>query len=575
MNASAIVCLEALAFGSRGYSLLYYYKNKKASTSSSYEAGGCNDQQEEEVRMLISNQTKSYLTSNREITNGTGNKRIGMYIGEQNNPDCKQNRNILVTSTKSSNYQDTITVTTNEEYKRNVYKNGEIIHRVGEKKIKKILRIKPLEGMNIRSAWESVFDYPTVSYGLNCFRREVLIVDSDIEYESLSALESIVNDFCIKSNLPKVSYIIRNPKTKHAQIGWFLDKPFENTDNVYNTRNFNVTIKRLSSVWSSITGFDADLCFNGPACKNPYYEDFESVIYNELPVNRNDFIQKLSLISSKYTLSSCSSSYNTPETDNKPVKITRQKTKKQIEETMFSPENGRNNYLVHYLDVAIFKEMNRCNGVAPTYSWVLEEANRLAEKAGKYFDKGPETVQEIKSTAKACLQYCINNYDSSYVKHQDTTNARGKSILVKKCNKLINAVEALSGKIEVSRGTLYRYKAMTEEDWNDLLEAKDKFLEYFKSIKENCEVMELSFDGYLVLEDRLCNLDLSVISSKYTLSSCSSSYNTPETVEKEEVITETNKPSRQIPVRQEGIVKQSISAFADLCNKPIRQIIRM
>ena len=486
---------------------------------------------------MLTSQNKSYLLSNREITNGTGNKRIGMYVGEQNNPACKECKNILITSAPSNNFRDTILITTKELYKRNVYKDGQLLHRKGDNKQKKILKIIPF--MAIRNAWEMVFDYPTVSWGLNCFRREVLIIDSDVEYDSLEKLESIVKDFCLKVQIPMASYIIRNPKTKHGQIGWFLDSPFENTDFIYNLRNFNLTINKLSNVWSIITDFDADFCFNGPACKNPFYEDFESIIYNELPINRNDFIQKLNVIHSNYTFLSSFYSDNTPVTnaENKPVKLTKQRTKKQIERKMFDSENGRNCYLMEHLRTFVFQFMNKNNGICPDYTTTFEAAKKIAKEAAEHFGKTTEEFGNIKNTVKSVRTWCIENYDSNFAKKgTDTSNAREKSILVKKCNKLINAIDALNGKIEVTKRSLYRYKAMSESDWKDLLKARNDFLSYFRSIKENCQIMELSFDGYLLLEERLNNINLSVIDSNYTFPSSFYSDNTPVTDKKKKEI---------------------------------------
>lgn len=361
------------------------------------------------------------------------------------------------------------------------------------------------------------------------------------------------------------SYIIRNPKTKHGQIGWFLDNPFENTDSVYNLRNFNLTITKLSNVWSMITGFDADFCFNGPACKNPYYEDFESIIYNELPINRNDFIQKLSVIHSNYTFLSSSYSDNTlgTNTENKPVKLTKQRTKKQIEKRMFDSENGRNCYLMEHLRTFVFQFMNKNNGVSPDYETTFEAAKQIAKEAASHFGKGIEEFGNIKNTVKSVRNWCIDNYDSSFVKKgADTSNARMKSILVKKCNKLINAIDALNGKIEVSRSALYRYKAMTESDWSDLLNARKEFLSYFRSIKENCQIMELSFDGYLQLEERLNNIDLSVISSNYTFLSSFYSDNT--------LVTNTeNKPE------QEKDIMELRKSIEDVLDNPCTWYSRM
>ena len=58
--------------------------------------------------------------------------------------------------------------------------------------------------------------------------------------------------------------------------------------------------------------------------------------------------------------------------------------------------------------------------------------------------------------------------------------------------------------------------------------------------------MNESFDGYVILEDKLKSVDLaSLLSYKYTLPSSSLSDNTPETQQKTEVETE-EKPKRTI-----------------------------
>ena len=59
---------------------------------------------------MITEETKNYYKKVREVTNGTYNKVVGMYIGEQNNTSCKQNCNILVTMVPSPNFNDTITI---------------------------------------------------------------------------------------------------------------------------------------------------------------------------------------------------------------------------------------------------------------------------------------------------------------------------------------------------------------------------------------------------------------------------------------------------------------------------------
>ena len=215
---------------------------------------------------------KQFYNSVRDIQQGTYNKFRGMYIGEQNNPSCKQNRNILITMVPTSNYNDTITIT------RGVYKRNYLKHKKGDLRQVKILRKVPSNlTPNIQAAWQMVYDYPTVSYGLSAFRRDVLIIDSDAYYESLDKAKEIIAKFTKKSKLPEISYILRNPTSGHIQCGWFLDTPFE----AYERRHFNQIINGLAVMYQKATGNDGDICFHGPACKNPFFEGFESYVsYN-------------------------------------------------------------------------------------------------------------------------------------------------------------------------------------------------------------------------------------------------------------------------------------------------------
>lgn len=117
---------------------------------------------------------------------------------------------------------------------------------------------------------------------------------------------------------------------------------------------------------------------------------------------------------------------------------------------------------------------------------------------------------------------------------------------------------------------------MSESEWTDLLNARKQFLDYFRSIKENCQIMELSFDGYQVLEERLNNLDLSLIHSYYTFPSSFFSDNTLETKSK-------SKESERIIIRPKQTFerlsdKESYSVWLNaieaMNQKPKRVIIR-
>ena len=425
-----------------------------------------------------------------------------MYVGEPNNPDCKKNVNICITSFKTNDSWDTILINTREQYKRNVIRDGEKIHEVGDFKFKKIPAIRPLT--DITSAWKNCKDYPTVSYGLNCFRREVLIIDSDYTYTSLNHLQSYVSLFCNEAHLPEPSYILRNPKSGHGQIGWFMSTPFESINRTFNFKDFNASIKALALCWNMITELDGDYCFNGPACKNPFYSGFESSINNNV-IDTYYFIEALNkarndaLKSYRYNSSSSSFSDNTPET----MKLTKQSTKKSIDMRLCQSDKGRNCYIMNNLRTRIFRFMNTHNGISPTVQEAMDMACDLNTTFSPRLD-----IKEISSIVKSVRPWCIDNYNAEYIKHNDTTNARRISIIVKKCNKIVLMADALAGKISVSRATLARYKAMTEEELKELYSYKKTFIDYINSIRENCYVLNESFNGYIILEEKLENIRL-------------------------------------------------------------------
>ena len=466
-----------------------------------------------------------------EVTKGTGNKRFGMYVGEPNNPDCKRNVNICITSSKSNDFRDTIQVKTNEQYKRNVFKNGELVHKAGEFKFKNIIAIRPLT--DIKSAWKHCSEYPTVSYGLNCFRREVLIIDSDYAYTSINQLKSYVSLFCKEAQLPEPSYILRNPVSGHGQLGWFMNLPFESMNRTYSFNDFNASIKALAFIWNSITKLDGDYCFNGPACKNPFYSGFESYISDSV-IDTFYFIDLLNKARNKalYVYNNTSSysslSDNTPETTKK---LTKQATKKAIDRRLCESDKGRNCYIMNHLRTKIFQFMNKNKGIAPTFQEALDMANEI----NNTFDS-KLGIQEVFGIVKSVRPWCIENYNSNCINHTDTTNARRISIIVKKCNKLVLMADALAGKVSVSRGSMARYKAMTEEEINDLYSYKKMFIDYITSIRENCSVLNESFEGYIVLENKLNSINLNALYVyNNTLLSSSLSDNTLETTKEEEI----------------------------------------
>ena len=113
---------------------------------------------------------------------------------------------------------------------------------------------------------------------------------------------------------------------------------------------------------------------------------------------------------------------------------------------------------------------------------------------------------------------------------------------------------------------------VTVTNKSDLYSYKKQFLDYIESIRNNCSVLNESFDGYVILEDKLKSVDLASLSSyKYT-SSSSFSDNTPETPDKLKSVDLASLSSYKYT--------SSSSSFSDntpetpMEDKPVRTIVR-
>ena len=361
---------------------------------------------------MITEETKNYYKKVREVTNGTYNKVVGMYIGEQNNTSCKQNHNILVTMVSSHNFNDTITI------QKGFYQRNYLKHKKGDPKIVKVLRKVPAPTTpNIQAAWQMVFDYPTVSYGLSSFRRDVIIIDSDAYYESLEKAKETILNFTNKAQLPEVSYILRNPSSGHIQCGWFLDKPFEK----YEFNKYNELTKTFASMYQTMTGNDGDICFNGPACKNPFYEGFESyvsfnVVSKQLMLDKSDswFIY-LSRKSNNIN-SSSSPFYNITKVTVKDKVTTMSKAgRNKITKSVFgSEETSRDAIECRKLREWVWSEMRR--GSTPTYQDARQMMNMFALEAAKITNKPVHSDAELTAKTK-----CTYTWAKTHFKKTNTT----------------------------------------------------------------------------------------------------------------------------------------------------------
>ena len=366
----------------------------------------------------MTEEIKQYYKSVREISNGTYNKVVGMYIGEQNNPTCKQNRNILVTMVPTSDLNDTITI------QRGFYQRNYLKHKKGDPKTVKVLRKVPAPSTpNIQAAWQMVFDYPTVSYGLSFFRRDVIVIDSDAYYESLEKAKEIISNFTKKAQLPEVSYILRNPSSGHIQCGWFLDNPFEK----FEFNKYNEAVKMFASMYQAATGNDGDICFNGPACKNPFYEGFESyvsfnVVSKQLLLEKsNSWLAYISRKSNKSTnlyINNSSSSlyYNiTKVTVKDQSRVLSKNGRKAATKSVFgSEQTSRDAIECRKLREWVWSEMRR--GITPTYFEARQMMNDFAIEAAKITNKTVHSKAELDATTK-----CTYTWAKTHFKRTNTS----------------------------------------------------------------------------------------------------------------------------------------------------------
>ena len=430
---------------------------------------------------MMTEETKNYYKKVREITNGTYNKAVGMYIGEQNNSSCKQNRNILVTMVTSSNFNDTITI------QKGFYQKNYLKHKKGDPKIVKVLRKVPAPATpNIQAAWQMVYDYPTVSYGLSFFRRDVIIIDSDAYYESLEKAKETISNFTNKAKLPEVSYILRNPSSGHIQCGWFLDKPFEK----YEFNKYNEITKTFASMYQTMTGNDGDICFNGPACKNPFYEGFESyvsfnVASKQLMLDKSDswFIY----LNNK---SSSLSSYNITKVTLKDKVTTMSKAgRNKITKSVFgSEETSRDAIECRKLREWVWSEMRR--GSTPTYQDARQMMNIFALEAAKITNKPVHSDVELNATTKCTYTWAKTHFN----KINTTTGDRAGAAwgrLIHKMQSFIIYAEVIKYKAEHTTASTReignvvglsnkQVSVMLRADANVKLNEVKQFLEYCK-----------------------------------------------------------------------------------------------
>lgn len=352
------------------------------------------------------------------LPNFNNYKRRGSYIGERNNPQCKHPNALIETTVESPHFI---------EYQR-IAKRDSKYHLKGSIYTIQVKEYEPApwylddDGMpSIAKVWKAASDYPTVSYcfiAYNPFQmRNALIVDIDEEFENLIAAKSYIKRTIGYRYLPMPSYIIRNPKSKHIQFGWFINK-------LYDKEVFNHYIKVLNKF------FKGDICFNGPSCKNPYYHGFESMILSENNVDYHvfDCLDKLPSIPSysSYDIDSYQEGINLSK-----ARTTRNKEQKE------NNKLSRNKYVFNHLRNEIWAYMRNHNKQTPNNEELFKMADKLNHEAAIETGKNELLPRnELMNTVKSVYYWCIGHYKET----NDITGNENRTLAqqVKSINKLYN-----------------------------------------------------------------------------------------------------------------------------------------
>ena len=502
---------------------------------------------------MITEETKNYYKKVREVTNGTYNKVVGMYIGEQNNPSCKQNCNILVTMVPSTNFNDTITI------QKGFYQRNYLKHKKGDPKTVKVLRKVPAPTTpNIQAAWQMVFDYPTVSYGLSFFRRDVIVIDSDAYYESLEKAKEIISNFTNKAKLPEVSYIIRNPSSGHIQCGWFIDKPFEK----FEFNKYNEATKMFASMYQEATGNDGDICFNGPACKNPFYEGFESYIsFNvaskQLMLEKSDswfiYLSKKSNSNIKNSLPSSFCNITKVTVKEKVTTMSKAGRNKITKSVFGSEETSRDAIECRKLREWVWSEIRR--GSTPTYQDARQMMNMFAIEAAKMTNKPVHSDAELTAKTKCTYTWAKTHFNRINKTTGDKAGAAWGR-LVHKMQSFIVYAEVLKYKAEHPTASTReignvvglsnkQVSVMLRADVNVKLNEVKQFMQYVNQFPKYA-------NQYSMLVSSLLSAKKDVLLYNKNFSSSSLCNNTKVTVDNE---------NKQIEITTETTDKQAEETF--------------
>ncbi len=366
---------------------------------------------------------------------------------------------------------------TNEVYQRDYG-----VHKKGDKKYKKIFKYRTVYN-DIFSAWKAVTNTEPhakqVSSGLNHKRRDILICDIDVEVNDPDVIEKLKNMNC--------NYIIRNPKTKHLQVGWKYDKPLWvdyggskiHRSNILKINEYvrQQVARRNKDVDLNKVGDD---CYTGWQCKNPYCKDLELLYINEektIPSNLETFnvakqykVLPNAKVSNPVYKTNSSSFYcnNTNITvDNK---------------------QSRDYYIYTNLRTKIWDFMRNNDDKQPTFEEMWSMAQQLNEEAAVKTGKGIMPDNEVLKVVKCTGKWAIDHFRRIDNKTNEGSFYRNKATRYENAVRYAKSL-ILWGKVKKETGSTREVAAKLGISANQVSILRRKTLEEVVKLYNECQVL--------------------------------------------------------------------------------------
>lgn len=247
---------------------------------------------------------------------------------------------------------------------------------------------------DIREAWKQLREYKQVSTGLNHYRRDVFVIDSDYE-NPIDYDEKIFGE---NGLLPKYSYRIINKETGHCQYGYFLDDAILPDSEEFKKLKQNIPLlinyyfgKKILQTMRSEEF--ADPKFTQWQCKNCFYEkfsvdgDFEKTSVTSIKLG----MQKLSII--------C---------DDIEINENRQISKKEYIKANTEPK-GRYDYFTKLYRKALLDKINELGRAELSTEILKTLTSECRKKSAELCGKELEDKGAVLSQAKAIYEWVIKN----------------------------------------------------------------------------------------------------------------------------------------------------------------------